>query len=230
MKAMKTKIFTPAIIFLLLLSGIPGSFGQHFSLGAKAGAGFANYSNFDSEGLGFTRAPNIMVQGGFVVDYKFARLIGLQAELLFQQKGEAYRFDYDYNGTEHKNRSRMYMNYLTMPVLFKFWHTFGKFNLSEGLGPYIGYALNGKFVQTEPENSSSDLKFGKDKFRRFDAGVSIDLNGGISLGPGNLFLDLRYDFGLMDIAQPEDKGDNYKSHCNRNFAVNVGYIIPLRNE
>ncbi len=216
---MNTKKFTLALLALFLLIGTSRTSAQTFSLGAKAGAGFSYFSNFDKmEGL-LTRSPNIMVDGGLIGNLSFTKLISLQFEILYEQKGEKYKMTFGTTQT-----STLYLNYLTLPVLVEFSHSFGNFNLFGGVGPYFGYALDGKMISPD---TKENITFGKDKFRRFDVGASVDLGAGYKAGPGHIFLDLRYNYGFMDIMQPKDKPEGYKTHCNRNFGIYLGYLIPL---
>ena len=217
---MKTKTFTLVLLALFLLLGTARTSGQTFSLGAKVGAGISYFSNFDDYNGLIKRSPNIMVDGGVIANLSFTQLISLQFEILYEQKGEKYKMTL---GTTTQT-SRFYLNYLTLPILVEFSHSFGNFNLFGGLGPYMGYALNGKIKNPD---TTENIEFGKDKFRRFDVGASVDLGVGYKAGPGHIFLDLRYNYGLMDIQQPKDKPEGYKSHCNRNFGIYLGYLIPL---
>lgn len=218
---MKTRISTIVIMIFVLITGSVKTSGQQLSLGAKTGIGFATFSNFDPGEGSVTRSPNTMVQGGFVMDYKFGKLIGISVEALYQQKGEVYK------STSSSAKLKLYMNYLTIPIMVKASHSFGNFTIFGGLGPYMGYALNGKLVGLGNDKGSVKLEFGKDNFRRFDVGICIGLGGGIKLGPGNLFLDARYDYGLLDVQQPVDKPEGYKTHCNRNFGISLGYMFHL---
>lgn len=194
---------------------------QHLSLGAKAGVGLSNISNFDSEGGLVKRTPNAMVQGGFIMNFMFGDLLGIKAEILFQQKGEVY------TGSTYPAKFRIYLNYITLPILVEVSHKFGKITLFGGAGPYVGYALNGKVVAINPSSGDETLTFGKGDFRRFDTGLCFDLGSGYKLGPGNLFLNLRFDLGLMDLSQPITKPSGYKTHDTRNFGISAGYLIPI---
>jgi hypothetical protein len=225
---MKTKIISLCMLTLILFFGTARTFGQGLSLGAKVGIGLAYFSNFDDGGdKDFKRSPDMTILGGVIMNYKFGKLIGLQTELLFQQKGEVYKENVENNGTSELYKAKIFFNYLTLPILIQASHSFGKFNLFGGLGPYVGYALNGKIIAIKPDKDEIKLEFGKDKFRRIDVGLSIDLGCGYKLGPGNCFLDLRYDLGFMDIQQIADKPDGYKTKSTRNFGIAFGYLIPL---
>ncbi len=213
-------IFGIALGLAMLTSPVKTS-AQHLSLGAKAGAGLSNISNFESGGGSIKRSPNVMVQGGFIMKYMFGDLIGIKTEVLFQQKGEVY------SGTTSSAKFKIYLNYITLPILVEVSHTFGNITLFGGAGPYMGYALNGKVVAINPSSGSINLTFGKGDFRRFDTGLCFDLGGGAKAGPGNLFLNLRFDLGLMDLSQPTTKPSGYKTHDTRNFGISAGYLIPI---
>lgn len=217
---MKTKIVTISLLSLFLLSGSTQTSGQGFSLGAKAGAGFSYLSNFDNNEGMLKRSPNIMFDGGLIGNAAFSKLISLQFEVLFEQKGEVYKMTVD----ETTEKLNFRMNYLTLPILLQFSQSFGNIKLFGGLGPYVGYAISGKFGTSD---ASVKIKFGKGEFSRIDAGAAVNLGAGFKAGRGHILLDLRYNYGLMDIIQPEEKQDGYKTKCNRNFVVSVGYLIPL---
>jgi hypothetical protein len=217
---MKTKIVTIFFIAILLVTGTTKTSAQGFSLGFKAAASFSYLSHFDNqEGLR-TRSPHIMAGGGLIGNVGFSELLSLQFEVLYEQKGEDYKMTF----MDITEKVKLSMDYLTLPVLLEFSHDFGNFRLFGGLGPYIGYALGGKIKVAD---STMKIEFGKNNFNRFDVGASVNLGGGLKVGNGHIFLDLRYNYGFMDIYQPETKPDGYKTHCNRNFVASIGYIIPL---
>jgi hypothetical protein len=224
---MKANNFKIIVLALVIFTGTAKSFGQGLSLGAKAGIGFSYLSNFEKSS-GIDRKTNMMALGGLIMNYKFGKLIGIQVELLYQQKGEVYKMDFEYDGNTTTYKDKIVLNYITLPVLLHLSHSFGKFNLFGGFGPYGGYAFNGKIKAIEPDKDEEKLEFGKDRLRRFDVGLSFDLGFGIKGDSGgNLFLDLRYDLGLLDIVWATDKPDDYKSTCTRSVGVTLGYMIPI---
>jgi Outer membrane protein beta-barrel domain len=219
---MKTKTISLCMLSLILLFGSAKTLGQGFSLGAKAGVGLSYFSNFDDGGTDMTkRSTNIMFDGGLIGNLSFTKSVSLQFELLFEQKGEKYKIT-----LLQEMKARLYLNYLTLPIMVEFSHQFGNFKLFGGLGPYIGYALDGKMIFGDQKES---IKFGTGdgEYRRFDAGLSVNLGGGFKVGRGNIFLDLRYNYGFIDVQQLKDKPEGYKTHCNRNFGIYLGYLIPL---
>jgi hypothetical protein len=221
-QAMKTKTVTIFFIAILLIAGTTKTSAQGFSLGFKAGASFSYLSHFDNqEGL-LKRSPHIMVGGGLIGNVGFSELLSLQLEVLYEQKGEDYKMTF----MDITEKVKLSMDYLTLPILLEFSHDFGNFRLFGGLGPYVGYAISG---QEKTSDTTITLKFGKNEgeFGRFDVGALVNLGGGIKVGKGRIFLDLRYNYGFMDIQQLSTKPEKYESHCNRNFVASIGYIIPL---
>jgi hypothetical protein len=84
---MKTKTISIIVLATVLFFGTTKTFGQGLSLGAKSGIGLSYFSNFDDAGdKNFKRSPDMMILGGFIMNYKFGKLIGIQAELLFQSE------------------------------------------------------------------------------------------------------------------------------------------------
>ena len=183
---MKTKTFALSLLALLLMTGATSLPGQSFSLGVKAGAGFSYYSNFDKMGGLLKRSPNIMIDAGLIGNVRLGKLISLQFETLYEQKGEKYTVT-----VGNSESIRIFMNCLTLPVLLEFSHSFGNFSLFYGVGPYVSYALGGKTVTPD---STAKIEFGKDKFRRFDVGASADLGFGLKTWKGKGLPSIRCPF------------------------------------
>ena len=126
--------------------------------------------------------------------YQFNDLLGLQAELQYIQKGEGLKIPGSVEG-DYKGKTRI--SYLTIPVLINVSHAFDKILVYGVLGPYFAIGLSGKSISLEPYAGENDLVFQEGELRRFDMGLSIGAGAGYRLGPGDVFLDLRYDLGFM---------------------------------
>jgi hypothetical protein len=149
------------------------------------------------------------------------------------------------------------LNYFTMPILFKAGYAGEVFRIYGLVGPYVGIALSGKekVYQDKIEQDSYTVEFGEGetsdaetttggfkgyKANRLDVGVTIGLEPCVKLGPGEIFLDLRYSLGFIDIDHPTDSqkqdyndwaSDNdelaYYKRCQRAFGLSFGYIFRL---
>ncbi|HVZ98129.1 MAG TPA: porin family protein [Chitinophagaceae bacterium] len=114
-----------------------------------------------------------------------------------------------------------HLNYIEVPVIATYYARIGKtqnaFHL--GVGPWIAYALNGKF-KTTGQNSVA-IKFGKNgDFTRMDYGAGFRA--------GLLFskkwdATVGYDMGINNlIGTPGAPNDGDKAHT-QNFSLSIGY-------
>jgi len=245
---MKTKKLFYAILTSALLMSSLSSFCQYFSAGARVGVDFGSLSNFskvksDAEDGGDKVARNAHMgfQGGFFGSYNFNKILGVQAEIIFDRKGEKLT----YTGTDHGDIYTGTMitsvTYMTIPILFKGGYDFGRFQVYGIFGPYIGIGLAGKLKYTENGTSiERSMKFTKyndataadddspmEHANRLDAGLTIGVQPGFKLGPGILILDLRYNFGLIDVQNYTPHADNYYARDTRSFGLSLGYVIPF---
>jgi hypothetical protein len=146
-----------------------------------------------------------------------------------------------------KNQS--ILNYLEIPLLAKYsFSTQKAFKFYIDLGPYFGYLLNAKQKISDgtglvyfdmagtvpvpnPEvsgqpfpaqalNATNDIT---GSINRFNMGLTG--GGGVShkLYSGNIFLDIRGAYGLLNIQKYSTDG---KSH-NGNVCIAIGYSVPL---
>jgi len=237
---MKTNKFFYAIFTAMLLMSSISSFCQYFSAGARVGMDFGSLSNFSKINLldlnnepGVKRNVHAGFQGGFMATYSFNKIIGLQGELILDRKG--VKVTDTYSGFSVVNE--ISISYLTIPILIKIGTEIGKFKIYGILGPYIGIGLGGKatFGTINTQVSEMDVKFSQEPkdgdnyehLKRLDVGLAIGVEPEFKLGPGDILLDLRYNFGFLDINNPYQKGDNYYSNANRSFGVSLGYMIPF---
>jgi hypothetical protein len=185
------------LILFLFITTQPAVYSQKFRAGGKIGMGISSLSNWEYRSSGSenkTRPPLV----GFLVNltgkYQFNDLLGLQAELQYIQKGEGLKIPGSVEG-DYKGKTRI--SYLTIPVLINVSHAFDKILVYGVLGPYFAIGLSGKSISLEPYAGENDLVFQEGELRRFDMGLSIGAGAGYRLGPGDVFLDLRYDLGFM---------------------------------
>lgn len=153
----------------------------------------------------------------------FNEYLAFQFELLFAQKG------FKLKGTTSGVYVSAYttLNYLEIPLLFRASYPLGPVSIYSILGPYVGFGLKASV-------GSSVGKIGSYSFKDLglhpvDFGLCFGGGAGFHIGRSELFLDLRYDLGLVDCnnIDDSDKPSGYKANCNRNFAISIGYLMPL---
>jgi hypothetical protein len=156
---------------------------------------------------------------------------GIQAELMYSAEEVVFSDEVNvrvssgyggystYPGTvEAKVRISEFM----IPVLLKYNYEFGIFNVSGLFGPFFTIPA-GKAEYTE----TLTFSVYSDEFKtHYDAedifGLMAGLNFGVKLGPGTLFLDLRY---AIDNDMIKVDGDRF---AHRNFLpVSIGYEFGL---
>lgn len=193
------------------------------------------------------------VTGGIVVNANISELISIQTEFLITQKGRktANVFPFFPGGVSNfkPGKYTVTLNYFEIPLLAKI--TFGnEYKYFFSLGPYFGYAINGKYMYDPGYNSSFQSKTtGKINFEeltkeswekgqphdphyhnQMDLGLYIGTGIIKKIGPGKLELDLRFGFGFIDFYKTKNFDylpDDYKPFYNRNLNISFAYYLPL---
>ena len=109
------------------------------------------------------------------------------------------------------------LNYFEVPLNLVYKPLLGDGNLIVNFGPYLGYAISGKY---KDDIADTDIEFGSDDtddYKPFDMGANIGF--GYQLGMG-LSFKLNAQLGLINI-KPEGDSDNLIK--NNGFAFSVGY-------
>ncbi len=210
---------------LTVAAFIPQSFAQ---LGIKAGVNIASVSENEANGsyTDYAKKSVIGFQGGLTYDLGVSEMFSIQPELLFIQKGGKSTYKLD---DANKIENRYYYNYLEVPVLAKL-KFYGEDDASTGFyfiaGPYLGLAMGGKIATTTTllgveTDRKDDFVFDNSsagaRAKRLDYGVAF--GGGVKIN--RLVLDLRYNFGLNNVAD----GDALNSNDNKPFIRQRGIGI-----
>ncbi|WP_262249666.1 porin family protein [Parapedobacter soli] len=221
------------LVFALLVGG-GYAFGQsasgvNISYGIKAGVNFASTDEKGDEPLDteFKQRPMVSFHIGGHVDFAFSEAFSLQSGLVLNGKGsrETWSGEDGFDGDEVRweGSFRESIIYLEIPVnaVYRTGHFF------VGAGPYVGYALSGKWkekytedfgdgiVETD-EESGKVIFSGESAFRkRPDFGINF-LAGYQLIDQWNL--GIGYGLGLNNIY----RGDGWTTK-NRVISVSVGY-------
>lgn len=233
------------IIALLFCTGNLMSQKQlYFGLGGTGLSSFITNQNNYHSGFEMDYAVTFGAAGNVNIGFDFSNHIGLKLEVGFANLGQKYedtRMEYDTNVRYTRN---IQLNYLQIPLLFKF-RTGGevvKFYVMAG--PQLNYLLSAtqKYLRNDMVDNrpipGSLEEIGKETIT--DRYNSIDIIGRMDLGvdiqlASNLFLNagMSMGYGFIDINASDwhypDSDDNYNPSHNIYGGLNVGinYTLPI---
>lgn len=173
---------------------------QETKFGLKAGLNIAN-QKFEMQGSSVTGNSIVGVQVGGFAEIKIVDKFAIQPEVLFSTEGSKLKAD----GEE----VLFNLSYINIPVMAKFYPA-DKFSIQAG--PQLGFLVSAKGSLNG--GSKEDIKDGYKS-----------TNFGLNLGAGyeftdNLLVDLRYNFGLSDIAKNNEEGLKMTGSV---FSIALGY-------
>ena len=187
-------------ILAVLLTCISFASIAQTSFGIRAGVNFQNLNGKTEDGDKLENDLKVGLNAGVTADIPVvAPDYFVQTGLLFSSKGAKIE----------NTDTKLKLSYLEVPITFLYKPTLGQSRLLLGVGPYLGYALGGKF-------DDNDVSF-DDDFKRFDAGGNLLF--GVQFTE-NLSAQLNAQLGLVNISQ-FDEGD--ATVKNTGFGISLGY-------
>lgn len=206
---------------------------QDVKFGAKAALNIANLTG-DLE----DNSSLIGFQVGAFAEFKFSEKFSFQPELLYSTQGAKTSYSEDYSqelrgqsfakavvDTSSNNYSENYSNtyklsYLTIPLMLKYYAT-PKFNVE--VGPQIAFLLSAKDDYSY-ENSEGDAESGSEDMKEFTSALDFSLNFGLGYDiTENIVAGLRYNLGLLNVADDDNVEEIDYTIKNNVFSVSVGY-------
>ena len=188
------------------------------TFGVKAGANFSSFAYSDSYGEDNSEKGRTSIHFGAVAEVQISDKFSVQPELLFSSLGNIY----DDSEGDYSYKEVMKVNYLTMPLMAKYYVAEG-FSLEAG--PQIGFLLSAKYDWDDTYMGESDS--GTDDFKEYFKNLDFGLNFGVGYKlDSGLNFGARYYLGLSNIEEEED--DYYEvdySIKNRVFQISVGYTF-----
>ena len=155
------------------------------------------------------------INAGFFINIELAKVISVQTEILYTQKGLKYI-------QEGYSKGKNTMNYIEVPVLGQYnikINRQSKFNIY--VGGYVALWTDGKYIRTsydlyEKEKDKVDFSNEEYKYNRIDAGYL----GGVSIKINRFVIDLRYTHSVISSSQAVADGK-----LNRVFSLCIAYIL-----
>ena len=209
------------VFIAMMFAGITAFSAQaQFNIGIRAGL---NATGVHGDAVPvFDESSSVKSKSGFQVgvvgEYSVSENFVIQPGLLFATQGfinsrtiEKEKFEINWN-----------LNYLQIPVnaMYKFGSGKTKFYLQAG--PYLGYALGGKWIGELTsdgkvvESDEEKIKFGSNDMKRLDFGIGF----GLGLQISAVQIGLGYQYGLMNICNSSEL--DMKNDC---LAFTVSYIF-----
>lgn len=204
-------------LFVLLILPLL-TFSQGF--GVRAGINFANMTLNDDNGNPYDGSYSSIKGFSFGANYDLSlnEKMFIEVGLNYSQKGIVFK---EVDSGEILT-TKLKLNYLEVPVVFKYSHEINSIRIYGKLGPYIGYGLSGKETQDWSDSNDFDGEdtniFGDDLTKNIFKPLEI----GLKLGAGVVFkkFEFGFDYGftLNNFALQE----KYEAK-NKVFRLTVGY-------
>ncbi|MGL4293412.1 MAG: porin family protein [Bacteroidales bacterium] len=163
---------------------------------------------------------------GIVYRYIEEKYFGIQAELLFTQRGWKDKLE-DYPELFFERS----LNYVELPILSHIFFGNNRVRGFVNLGPKFAYFL-GDSKNTNITESVNGLETAHHTLaidRKFDYGITGGGGLEIRFGRNSLLLEGRYYFGLGDIF-PNEKKDVFEASSNQNISITATYLFHLNRK
>jgi len=224
---MRKTIAFLAAIAIALFTVVPAQ--AQFSQGIKGGLNLMNndLSDFSASGLSESLSPKNMT-GFFIgpsVEYMIPVVgLGIEASLLYSQKGSSYDIDLGSSSFTVKDK----VHYLDLPINLKYKFSLLVAGVYVAAGPYVSYAISGDRSLSNLTGITSSEINKTDFYNDLDLGVN--LGAGVEL-LSHLQVGIQYSWGLKDAAKNELTNGNLGGVVsnfnakNRVFSVSAAYYF-----
>jgi hypothetical protein len=188
------------------------------ALGPVFGVSFAKfYNTVESDGISFSYKTG----GSFGIAFEkmISQNVSIQPEFRYMQMGTIENFVEPTLGTIE---GEVTLNYISIPVPFKYKFGTGKSSFFIEAGPRIGFGLGD--IKVSALGQSGSVSWEDAAVKKFDFGFEFGIGVGIKTNKPIIFFDLRYYLGLQNLNSGADEGDANNS----NLGINAGLLFPLR--
>ncbi|WP_196889305.1 porin family protein [Aureivirga sp. CE67] len=202
------------VTILLLTGGFLTSQAQEISFGVKGGINFASLTNTGTYNVSSIKDWT----AGIVVEFEISDRFSIQPEVLYSAQGGDVNFvrpNPEYMSLIDYFDAKVNLDYINVPILAKFYVVDG---LSIDIGPQFAFLVdnNIEFTKTVPTNPQPTVTYHKTTLPQKK---SFGIDGSVGLGykfPERIFIQGRYNFGLIDIEDIEKSKNSV-------FQLTIGY-------
>ena len=169
----------------------------------------------------------------FVSEFELGEKVSFQPELAYTRKGFKIEQGIDLDlfnvPVPLGVKAVTSFDYLEIPLLLKYNLRGEGINAHVFAGPSMGYAISGKLKTKanflfEIPISETDLNLDNLGYKRFEVGGVVGAGLSFDAKNGKFFVDARYTHGFTELYDVPVIDLKVK---NKNFGINVGYMIPL---
>lgn len=203
---MKRMLLVTFVLLLALSVSAQDNTTGMTNKGIKAGINISNWSGDDADGFDSKMG---LAFGGFF-DFAFSPTFGLQAEVLYSQKGMKESF----LGEDMTLKT----DYIEIPLLLKYkFATQGNLKPAIVFGPAVGFL-------TKADAEGEDVK---DYFKSTDFGLAFGLSLMVeNANGGGITFDGRYTMGMSKILEEDPEDPGYEPDIkNTSITFLVGYCF-----
>ncbi|BDD10275.1 hypothetical protein FUAX_27070 [Fulvitalea axinellae] len=156
---------------------------------------------------------------GVTAEKHFSPLFSVQAELLYSYQQAGVLGTFAPLGVRYENTIKT--DFLNLPVMAKFY-VFDGFYLDAGLQAGLKLDARQDLEQKGMGMSSSE----ESNIAKDFIDVTFDVvGGGGYLFDFGLFVDLRYQYGFLNMLRPGSRPENDTSLKRSSFALGIGYVF-----
>jgi hypothetical protein len=212
---MKTKLLAIAAATFMTAAAFAQS---RTTFGIRAGVNFQNLNGEDASGSKLDNKLKTGFHAGVNAEIPVGVDFYLQPGVLYSVKGAKME------GSDDK----INLNYIEIPVNFIYKPELGTGRLILGFGPYVGYAISGKYkadngndVDIELENEVTPAEYATGIYAKpLDAGANLLFGYEWA---NKLSLQLNAGLGLVNINTKIEGVDTDAKTKNTGFGVSLGY-------
>ena len=220
----KMKHFS-AYIFVFLLITTSGKAEIGVLAGARAGFNIAHLRKFEAPEF-YKKRIILGSDLSAVLRIDFNKYIGIQTEVEFSQKGQAWKRTQD----SARLLSKSVINYIQFPLLAVARVGNDKVKGVFFLGPYFayrtgGYTQNSVSVDKQSKNSNTEKYVFTTNDMRFDVGLVTGAGVNVKVGKGWIEVAARHNLGMLPTTK---KNSGLPKLYNCNFNLSLGYLYTIK--
>ena len=215
---MKVKVL--ALTVTLSTAAFVAKSQESATFGLRAGVNFQNINGKEYDGSDVEGKLKTGFHVGVNAEVPVAPDFYVQPGVLFSTKGAKSKDDDDF---------KINLSYIEVPINFLYKPELGDGKLLLGIGPYIAFAVGGKF--TDEDGKETDIKFKNSitaqefltdpYFKRIDVGGNLLFGYELS---NKISAQLNAQLGMVKINPKIDGISNDKTkYKNTGFGVSLGY-------